>query len=109
VGLSPDIDHQRRLTSSGMGHWFAGLFVAADLPGVTLHRLRQSVATFLVGRGELLPAQHRLGHRDASTTLRNYAHALPLEDGTVADDIDSMLGEAPASHVLSRWQNHGQS
>jgi integrase len=52
------------------------------------------VATFLVGRGELLRAQQRLGHRDASTTLRNYAHALPLEDGEVADDIDAMLSEA---------------
>ncbi len=63
--------------------------------GVSLHRLRHSVATFLVGRGELLRAQHRLGHRDPSTTLRNYAHALPLEDGEVADDIDVMLGAPP--------------
>jgi integrase len=53
---------------------------------------RHTVATFLVSRGELLRAQQRLGHRDASTTLRNYAHALPLEDGSVADDIDAMLG-----------------
>ena len=35
--------------------------------------------------------QQRLGHRDASTTLRNYAHAMPLEDQAVADDIDEML------------------
>lgn len=90
--FSPDDDHQRRLTASGMGHWFAELCVDADLVGVSLHRLRHSVATFLVGRGELLRAQQRLGHRDASTTLRNYAHALPLEDGEVADDIDVMLG-----------------
>jgi hypothetical protein len=27
-----------------------------------------------------------------STTLRDYAHAMPLEDETVADDIDAMLG-----------------
>jgi hypothetical protein len=45
----------------------------------------------LVGRGDLLQAQQRLGHRDASTTLRNYAHAMPLEDQAVADDIDEML------------------
>ncbi len=92
--FSPDIDHRRRLTASGMGHWFAELCAEADLVGVSLHRLRHSVATFLVGRGELLRAQQRLGHRDASTTLRNYAHALPLEDGEVADDIDIMLGAA---------------
>ena len=59
-----------------------------------MHRLRHSVATFLVGRGELLRAQQRLGHRDPSTTLRNYAHAMPLEDETVADDIDELLGAA---------------
>ncbi|MHB8438216.1 MAG: hypothetical protein ACYDD4_03530 [Acidimicrobiales bacterium] len=50
------------------------------------------MATFLVGRGELLRAQQRLGHRDPSTTLRNYAYALPLEDEDVADDLDELLG-----------------
>lgn len=66
------------------------------MPGATLHRLRHSVATFLVGRGDLLRAQQRLGHRDPSTTLRNYAHALPLEDQAVADDIDDLLRVPPA-------------
>ena len=92
--FSRDLDHTRRLTASAMGHWFAQLCAEAGLPGATLHRLRHTVATFLVGRGELLRAQHRLGHRDASTTLRNYAHAMPLEDESVADDLDEMLGTA---------------
>ena len=105
--FSSDIDHQRRLTASGMGHWFAEVCAEADLAGVSLHRLRHSVATFLVGRGQLLRAQHRLGHRDASTTLRNYAHALQLEDGEVADDIDAMLGASPVSHVVAQWQGQG--
>ena len=61
------------------------------MEGISLHRLRHTVATYLVGRGDLLQAQQRLGHRDASTTLRNYAHAMPLEDQAVADDIDEML------------------
>jgi integrase len=89
--FSRDINHDRRLTASGLGHWFAQLCDEAGLHGVSLHRLRHTVATFLVGRGDLLRAQQRLGHRDASTTLRNYAHALPLEDESVADDIDEML------------------
>ena len=59
--FSPDIDHQRRLTAGALGHWFAELCVEADLVGVSLHRLRHSVAAFLVGRGEILRAQHRLG------------------------------------------------
>jgi hypothetical protein len=49
------------------------------------------VATFLVARGEILQAQSRLGHRDAATTLREYAHALPLTDGDVADAINDHL------------------
>jgi integrase len=90
--FSPEGAHHTRLTAGALGHWFAELARRADLPGATLHRLRHSVATFLVGRGELLRAQQRLGHRDPPTTLRNYAHAMPLEDETVADDIDAMLG-----------------
>ena len=64
------------------------------MPSVTMHRLRHSVATFLVDRGDILKAQQRLGHKDPSTTLRNYAHALPLEDQEVADALDAMLGRA---------------
>ena len=90
--FSPEDSHHVRLTAGALGHWFAELTQRAEIPGATLHRLRHSVATFLVGRGELLRAQQRLGHRDPSTTLRNYAHAMPLEDESVADDIDQMLG-----------------
>jgi integrase len=89
--FSAEPTHQHRLTAGGLGHWFAELRTEAGVPGASLHRLRHSVATFLVGQGELLRAQQRLGHRDPSTTLRNYAHALPLEDEDVADDIDELL------------------
>jgi len=58
---------------------------SAGLQGVSLHRLCHTVATYLVSRGDLLQAQQRLGHRDASTTLGNYAHAMPLEDQAVPD------------------------
>ena len=92
--FSPVATHDMRLTAGALGHWFADLARLAGVPGASLHRLRHSVATFLVGRGELLRAQQRLGHLDPSTTLRNYAHAMPLEDESVADDIDQMLGTA---------------
>jgi len=100
--FSPETTHHVRLSAGALGHWFAGLARAADVHGATLHRLRHTVATFLVGRGELLRAQQRLGHRDASTTLRNYAHAMPLEDGSVADDIDQMLGTPAQSSERDR-------
>jgi integrase len=89
--FSRDLGHGGRLTASGMGRWFAQLRDEAGLQGVSLHRLRHTVGTCLVGRADLLQAQHRLGHRDASTRLRNYAHAMPLKDELVADDIDEML------------------
>ena len=100
--FSPETTHHVRLSAGALGHWFAGLARAADVYGATLHRLRHTVATFLGGRGELLRAQQRLGHRDASTTLRNYAHAMPLEDGSVADDIDQMLGTPAQSSERDR-------
>ena len=88
--FSADLDHSTRLTTSALGHWFASLATDAGHPDITLHRLRHTVATTLVSRGDILGAQHRLGHRDASTTLRIYAHALPLTDADAADTLDRL-------------------
>jgi integrase len=52
--FSAEPTHRVRLTAGGLGHWFADLRTEAGVPGASLHRLRHSVATFLVGRGELL-------------------------------------------------------
>lgn len=83
-------DHATRLTTSCAGHWFADLADRAGHPDITLHRLRHTVATVLVGRGDILQAQYRLGHRDASTTLRIYSHALPLTDADAAAHLDRL-------------------
>ena len=64
------------------------------MPDAALHRLRHSVGTHLVGDGKLLKAQGRLGHRHPATTLRHYAHATPLDDKDVADDLDDLLNRA---------------
>ena len=82
--FSPRADHTTCLTTGCVGHWFAELAVTAGHPDVTLHRLRHTVATVLVGRGDLLQVQHRLGHADASATLRIYSHAVPLTDAEAA-------------------------
>ena len=88
--FSADLDHSTRVITSALGHWFAALATDAGHPDITLHRLRHTVATTLVSRGDILGAQHRLGHRDASTTLRIYAHALPLTDADAADTLDRL-------------------
>lgn len=92
--FSPRADHSTRLTTSALGHRFARLRDASGVDVASLHRLRHSVATYLVGNGQLLKAQARLGHREASTTLRTYAHALPLDDADVADAMETLLAGA---------------
>jgi len=59
--FSPGASHDVRLTAGALGHWSAELARVADIPGASLHRLRHSVATFLVGRGELLRASSGSG------------------------------------------------
>lgn len=86
-----DHDHYQRLSTGVLDRRFRNLRADAGVPGASLHRFRHSVATFLVERGEILQAQARLGHRDPSTTLREYAYALPQTDGDIADAIDRHL------------------
>ncbi len=91
--FAPDF---RRLTYARadlLSHRFSRLREEAGLPDAALHRFRHSVATHLVADGKLLKAQARLGHRDPATTLRHYAHATPLDDLDVADEIDQRLND----------------
>jgi len=61
-----------------LGQWFSVLSAQAGHPGVTVHRLRHTVATTLVSRGDILQAEYRLGHRDAATA--SHAFGLPASD-----------------------------
>ena len=47
--------------------------------------------------------QARLGHADAATTLREYADALPLADGSVADAINDHLDLPPTFESSDDW------
>lgn len=88
--FSRHLDHCTPLSTSCAGHWFAALAERAGHPDVTLHRLRQTVATVLVGQGDILQARHRLGHRDPATTLRIYSHAMPPTDSAAAQTLDAL-------------------
>lgn len=44
-----------------------------------------------LAEGKLLAAQHRLGHRDLSTTLRHYGWAQAPDDLPIADHLDKVL------------------
>lgn len=56
-----------------------------------MHAFAIGVATLLVDEGKVLKAQARLGHRDPSTTLRQYSRAVALQDEDVADALDALL------------------
>lgn len=56
-----------------------------------LHALRHTVTTVLVADGHLLQAQQVLGHAEASTTLRQHCHALPLHDLDTANHLEALL------------------
>jgi integrase len=56
------------------------LMKKAGLEGFSLHALRHSHASVLLGQGVPLPVvSARLGHRDANITLGVYSHALPAD------------------------------
>jgi integrase len=81
------------ITADALSHKFRRLGVAAGVERPALHRLRHAVATHLVGNGQLLKDQARLGHRDPTTTLRHYSHAVALHDEDIADDLDHLLND----------------
>jgi integrase len=94
--FAPDYCRATYARASLLSHRYVKLRARAGVPDAALHRFRHAVATSLVEDGKILKAQHRLGHRDAATTLRHYAHATPLDDLDVADALDRRLNDATA-------------
>jgi integrase len=89
--FAPNPVRETFVTADALSHKFRRLGVSAHVERPALHRLRHGVATHLVDGGKVLKAQVRLGHRDPSTTLRHYSHALPLDDEDIADELDALL------------------
>jgi integrase len=89
--FAPTSAREIYLTADALSHRFRRLGLAAGVANPALHRLRHGVTTHLVDSGKVLKAQARLGHRDASTTLRHYSHTTMLDDLDIADDLDALL------------------
>ena len=79
----------------GLAGRFERLRTVAGVPDASLHRFRHTVAVILVAERKLLAAQHRLGHRDLSTTLRHYGWAQAPDDVAVVEHLDSVLNAVP--------------
>ena len=64
----------------------------SDLPPICLHSLRHTNATLQIAGGvPITTVAHRLGHVDATTTAKIYAHAIQSADEAAADYLEDIL------------------
>jgi integrase len=84
-----------------LGQAFGRLCRHAGIEGLTLHSLRHFSASMLIASGrDVRTIAGRLGHSDASTTLRVYAHMVEGRDQDAADYLGSLLAAGrPAGAV----------
>ena len=76
-------------------HVFTRLLEKAELAHRRIHDLRHSYATLLLQAGAPITyISQQLGHRDASITLRVYAHWLPDASRREADRLDTLQPSA---------------
>lgn len=73
--------------------WLPDFLKRHDLPHITLHGLRHTSATLLIGQGvHAKTISTRLGHSNISTTMDIYGHALKSADKGAADKLDNLFG-----------------
>jgi integrase len=82
-----------------IGYWWRCAREAAGIDlSWRLHDLRHWSATWAIGAGyDLATVAGRLGHSDASTTLRVYAHAQTNRDSDLAVRLGQALRSGPLS------------
>lgn len=75
--------------------WFRRFADAHGFEGVRFHDLRHTHATVLLANNiDAVAVASRLGHADASVTLRTYAHALRRRDHDAARTVQALLDQA---------------
>lgn len=75
--------------------WFRRFADAHGFTGVRFHDLRHTHATILLANNiDAVAVASRMGHADASTTLRTYAHALRRRDQDAAYAVQALLDRA---------------
>lgn len=88
----------------------ARLAKKAGLKAVGLHSLRDTHASALLAAGvPVTNVSERLSHRDAYTTARIYAHALPDTDQDVAVGWDKLMAGKPAKKLPAQTGTNEQS
>lgn len=63
-------------------------------PELHLHSLRHTAASLMIAAGvDLVSVAHRLGHSDASTTSKIYAHAIQKADARASEVLDDIFNK----------------
>lgn len=71
----------------------AGVLARAALDRIRIHDLRHTHASYLLRHGKSVPeVSQRLGHKDATQTLKVYAHCIPDQHRATADLLEQMFG-----------------
>ena len=77
--------------------WWRQFRTDAGFPALKFHELRHTQATYLLGaRVDVQTVSTRLGHANASITLKFYAHAIPQNDAVAASVVGDMMANARA-------------
>ena len=72
--------------------WFHDFIKGTDLPQIHLHSLRHTNATLNIANGvSITTVAGQLGHANASTTTKIYAHAIKSAQAAAADMMDDLL------------------
>lgn len=73
-------------------NWFRDFIDATDLPPIHLHSLRHTNATLAIANGvAITTVAGQLGHADANTTTKIYAHAIQSAQAEAADRMEDIL------------------
>jgi len=96
ISITPDspifsYDLQSPIPPDTVSHYVRSIATKAGVD-IHLHALRHFAATELIGAGhDVRTVAGRLGHRDASVTLKVYSHALPERDRGAAATLGRAL------------------
>ena len=75
-----------------LASWFGSFIKAIDLPQIRIHRLRHTNTTLQIANGvSVTTVAGNLGHNNASTTTKVYAHAIQSAAATSAEMMDNLL------------------
>lgn len=93
TSLAGDVPYDPNSMSSMWAQWRLRLDPSGGLGHVRFGHLRHFAATEMIYRRQnIVEVARRLGHSNAATTLRFYAHEMPLEDQAMAQQLaDAMF------------------